>query len=418
MWAKRISEIVAADIRTIVSERRQEGIELEFKRETSGPTSGQKAARSLAAEVVAFLNTHGGTLLLGIEEDGDHRAKAFYPVDNCRTVAKSLGASVVDLIDPRPAGFEFEGIPLDEAGSGVIVMRVPPSLLRPHWLRDGPGGICYVRRNTSSVPCTMREIQDLVRQTDTYQSKMADLIGRSLGDREDGLHPRFQFDGTINGAFTLKLFAIPEAPMQIEPPPYEAPAQEFWAVPIFRGGLPVSSEFVAVRPGRWRAVLRGREAVVADDHDEALILRDRQDGSVGLGVAWARQFLVPKGAEPNAPRYSIIPEPWLIGAFASVLGRLGCLRQRSDFPDAPYQIIADVSAPGGWVLGVSTEQQMNRIYRRWTFREDLRIVLPKYSVSDYESFEGAINRFSSDIRSLAGNQPGDAIIEIRWPLSG
>ena len=107
--------------------RRPEGKTLEFKRDLSSPDAALKA-------IVAFANTAGGTLLIGVQDKTRHVRGVNDPLDLEERVANLI----CDRIAPRLVP-EIEILPWRR--TQVLVLQVHPSPSRPHFLtREGPTG--------------------------------------------------------------------------------------------------------------------------------------------------------------------------------------------------------------------------------------------------------------------------------------
>ncbi|MBD2704262.1 ATP-binding protein [Spirosoma sp. BT702] len=111
---------------------------LEFKRELS---SAYRIARTLAA----FANTTGGTLLIGVADDG----KIVGVPSEFREVSK-LEDATERLIEPV-LSISYETLSAD--GRLVLLVEVPDSDEKPHYVRDEVGKrMLYVRVRDKSVP--------------------------------------------------------------------------------------------------------------------------------------------------------------------------------------------------------------------------------------------------------------------------
>lgn len=130
---KPISKIDAVDIKQLCIEQRAEGAEFEIKRGL--PTKDGKIAaytatipdyarNALAAEIVAFANTYGGTMVVGIAETTDklNRAKSVSPLPQCRDLARRLRQAVQDVVDPPLTLFESEGIATEADGTSGVTL--------------------------------------------------------------------------------------------------------------------------------------------------------------------------------------------------------------------------------------------------------------------------------------------------------
>jgi ATP-dependent DNA helicase RecG len=112
--------------------RRPEGKTLEFKRELSSPDG-------LIRTVVAFANTAGGTILVGVE-DGTRRVKG---VSEPMALEERVANMISDAIAPRLLpDLEI----LSYRRTHVLAVQVWPSATRPHHVaRLGPERGTYVR---------------------------------------------------------------------------------------------------------------------------------------------------------------------------------------------------------------------------------------------------------------------------------
>ncbi len=124
----------------------------------SGGNVEQYARDKLFKELVAFANTSGGHLVLGVKEtkDAPPAAAALAPVPRCVELAERLGRAA-QAVDPPIPLLLVRAIPV-QGDAGVVVFRVPASRAAPH---RSPDKECYVRRGTKSAPMSMREIQDM-----------------------------------------------------------------------------------------------------------------------------------------------------------------------------------------------------------------------------------------------------------------
>lgn len=109
-----------------------EGKTLEFKRDLSSPDG-------VLRSVVAFANTAGGTILIGV----DDKTRQLRSVENCLDQEERLASLISDSIFPRLAP-DLEIVSHRKAQ--VIAVQVYPSSLRPHYIkRDGEEAGAYVR---------------------------------------------------------------------------------------------------------------------------------------------------------------------------------------------------------------------------------------------------------------------------------
>ena len=112
--------------------QRREGKTLEYKRDLSTPDG-------LLRTLVAFANTAGGVLVVGVE-DGTRR---LIGIPDVLAAEERLSNMVVDSILPRLVP-DIEIVPWRK--THVLVVQVYPSAPRPHYLaRLGPDVGVFVR---------------------------------------------------------------------------------------------------------------------------------------------------------------------------------------------------------------------------------------------------------------------------------
>lgn len=104
--------------------------------------------------VVAFSNSAGGKLVVGVRDDGE-----VVGVTNARSVADSIANSIDDLIEPQVA----PRIRVEELnGRDVVVMEVQPGTATPYHLRgrDLKRGT-YVRMGATTRPADEAALREL-----------------------------------------------------------------------------------------------------------------------------------------------------------------------------------------------------------------------------------------------------------------
>lgn len=130
--------------------KRTEGKTLEFKRDLSSPPGVLKS-------IVAFANTSGGVLLIGVEDE----TRSVRGVANPLDLEERLANLISDRITPRLVP-ELEIIPW--RGSHVVAVQVFPSPTRPHYLtREGPDRGVYVRVGSTNRLADSELIDELRR---------------------------------------------------------------------------------------------------------------------------------------------------------------------------------------------------------------------------------------------------------------
>ncbi len=152
---------------------RPEGKTLEFKRDLSSPDGVLKT-------LVAFANTAGGTLLVGVED----RTRNVRGVSNALDVEERIANIVSDSIAPRLLP-DIEILPWRR--TQVIAIQVHPSAARPHYLkREGAESGTYLRVGSTNRRADAEMLQELRRfaRGETYDEQpMPELDSEALDFR-------------------------------------------------------------------------------------------------------------------------------------------------------------------------------------------------------------------------------------------
>lgn len=129
-----------------------EGLHLEFKKKANFP-------EKIAKELVAFANTDGGVLLIGVDDDGT--------VSGTRDIEGEvfvLETAIQKLIRPKLT-FSRQIIKINEK-KGVAVFEIPKSEKPPLFVRNSPAtkeGKSYVRHADKSLQAS-KEMREILRR--------------------------------------------------------------------------------------------------------------------------------------------------------------------------------------------------------------------------------------------------------------
>lgn len=129
-----------------------EGPSLEFKARVPD-------ALNLARSVCALLNSHGGRVLIGVDENG--RVKG---VNQAESVAKRLEVELTSAISPS-AVWTVEPVAADV--HQIVVVEVPEGVDKPYVV----GGAIYVRRDARTLAADRNEITALIDSRVTHSSR-------------------------------------------------------------------------------------------------------------------------------------------------------------------------------------------------------------------------------------------------------
>ncbi len=153
--------------------KQPEGKTLEFKRDLS---SSEGVLRTL----VAFANTAGGTLVIGVEDGTRHVRGVREPLDVEERLANLISDSILPRLIP-----ELEILPWRR--THVLAVQVYPSATRPHYLkRQGVETGVLVRIGSTNRRADRELIEELRRgaRGETYDEQaMSDLNSEALDFR-------------------------------------------------------------------------------------------------------------------------------------------------------------------------------------------------------------------------------------------
>jgi ATP-dependent DNA helicase RecG len=113
-------------------------------------------------EVVAFANSDGGAIYIGISDDGK-----FIGLDDTDSAMLQVSNAIRDGICPDVTLFTQLSF-VHEEGKTAIKISVARGTKRPYYLRDKgmkPSGV-YVRQGTASVPASEDAIRKMIKESD------------------------------------------------------------------------------------------------------------------------------------------------------------------------------------------------------------------------------------------------------------
>jgi Putative DNA-binding domain len=393
LFSKSLSEITAADIQAVITRQQQEDIETEFKEALSGRNGdpdkwmidqtgiGNAAKEALTKEIIAFANTQGGTLILGIAEDGDKRASRIVEMPKCRDLAERLGASIMSSTDPKITTLEVVGVPIN-GDAGVVVFQVPQSVRAPH--RDSNSRECYRRRNDSSEPMMMREVQDLTLDRTRSFKRVEDRLNEGAGlicekpwihsSKEHGATgPHSTPSGTQARSLYLcasRAVAVPFEPVSlgnlIDNPRLKLPC-----IPLIAVNNQGQREINNQRHAQWSPIIRGiREGTNRPDRCDKHLRSINSDGRVVVEVL--------------KPEYVMrddlqgIPAVWLLEPFAELIATTHLLRSRMGRKDLEFALLFE------WRVS----SNVNLLPSQLHFYDPIRMHETYNSITDYQLSSG------------------------------
>ncbi len=397
-FEKPIEAITVDDLNWLISAEVQESQDIDYKRELSGEKSapdpwqstGEKingaAVAALVKELVAFANTQGGSLILGMDqtEEAPPRAKCIEPIRSVADLAEILKRRCRDNIEPPLYGLDVRPLITQEDGAGVVVFRVASSPHAPH--RSKCDRQCYLRRNDDSVPMTMDDIQRRVVEMSQRQQTL-DSRFKALALPPDAT-PHIVKKPRIS----MRVLALPEAPFFV-PKIHKLKTAKPKIVPIpvrATDGAKYSGTFLC-SAHNWEPILRGSEVVEKSTDRRTATLRIFSDGLVQFD--WSINA-------PDDENHRGISFEWFIGLFGNALLAIERMRMTARTPSAEYSAEFQLAVYGNHfpLCDYGNGQMSVENYR---FKEGVQ-TLGRYPVSGRDSFDEITRSLETDAYNLAG----------------
>jgi hypothetical protein len=399
-----LDSITSSDVEQVCTDEVSEGLQLELKSDLPTRTSrpddwhtggnfGEFARNQVAEEIIAFANTIGGVVLIGIEETTDHphRAARPRPLPRVHELARRLRQAVHDIVDPPLPLLEAEGVDLD-GGGGVVIMRVAPSRRKPH--RHQANKEVYIRRADESVRIGMREIQELTIRSVAEVARVDEVIEegreRFRSDLSDWTRLNEPTGGTRIPGGGVHIVGIPTTSFDLgrvtgrdELHPSATTLRARLGSSVYPCNWP------AAKTLDWKAALRSVTAHVRSKNVLASYLLQTD------GVCELRFFY---GNDEN--RQGLYAN-WLVAALAFMLNWIEVIRRAGQSVGAEFAL-----APAICVIG---SEAILAEYGVQNFRDAYGTRLPvgfhkfpTLSVGRPDDFLNLIARFDEDVWNLAG----------------
>lgn len=407
--SKAIDEIEIDDLEALISRDAQETSELEFKGKLpfkpekgkpetedrwieKGDRVGEYARDQILAELIAFANADGGTLILGLHEtrENPRRAERLEPLPNCEELARRLVDTGEDAVEPR-LPILSRPLPADEKGAGYVVLRVARSLNGPHRLRSD--GQFYIRRGERASKMTVREIRDLTLELARSGDRLEALFAERQKAAEShykALHSRI-FPGFHSRGLLVRVSALPLTRLAI---PGVTNRRDLW----WRGGefeyhvgeqkqqsVYPAREFNSEPSIRLRQLYQG-----ASEGSEYLERVVRDDGLV--------EFTFTNIDQPREGRTTVPPVfiDWLVAPVVGVLAQVEHLRRSLASDATEYGM--EIELRSTHEIGVSWGARSHSS----TPRTLSNVILPRYSIGRREEFDGLLSNIVADLWNSVG----------------
>ncbi|MCC7425455.1 MAG: ATP-binding protein [Alphaproteobacteria bacterium] len=450
LFTKPINALTADDIRAIKG--RPEDFEADFKEALPGkgpdnnpnpegmpPPAGRftdSQRNELAADVVAFLNTEGGHIVIGVEElppengqGKSNRAGDIKPIAECTVLADKLRQALMDVIDPHPpAKFDCRGIVTeDDKSSGVIVVYAPRSLAAPH--RRTSDNHFFKRLADRTMKMSAADVTDLAVRRRQEQDTNATASSEAQRKHDEAVERIFQerakeaqsLLSKRTGAFQLlRVTAVPARPLhEIDVGIFDARAfpQGHYHLAVVEDGRRrdgFEAQDVYMRDLRGAAPSPMLDAVTqegtAEFYGDEFKTTITSSGVIEYRSCNGKRNTLPEGQQ-------IICVEWFVARVMNVLVALHRLRENGALRDVPHCVEVRFAQVGGTAMfrpflsGSARDMWWKR------FLERLPDPLPpiRCSVEGPETFNDALSRIVNKLYDAAGiRQETRLRVEADW----
>lgn len=427
LFTKPLSELDQPDVEKLLLDEIPEGQHVEYKQrlpakgESVDPwysgagRIGDRARNEILEEIVAFANSEGGNLIVGVKqtEDKPPRPDGIDPLPNCHDLAERFGHIVRDCVEPEIPVFEIAGVSTKKDGAGIVLIRVASSRSAPH--RVTTTNNCTIRRADRTEVMGMREIQDRTIELARGDERLRERLEER---RENYFKNRFGH-GPSKPVAGVRVTLIPvRTNIQIHRP-FDQPELSFYWESIFQGK--VSGKRAQFdQPGRMeganplRPVLRG--ALDRNILDNSTAWRwISAEGMVEIGFRYV-------GTESVMP---ILYPNHLLATVANVLRTGDSVRSIAGVPAAEFALDVELRCDniGPGAMASSPLQVASLWYGEplggdpfGILDEALPLRFPLCSVGGHIEFDDVVTSVLDDLLNTLGHRSMGQV-EINWPVA-
>lgn len=399
-----LERVTADDLAQLCEDQVPEGIEVEYKADLPG-RDGRKdpwhtggafsdyARNQIAEEIVAFANTTGGVVCVGVAETADEpkRAKEVQKLPNVHDLARRLRQAIYAIIDPPLPVFESSGVVTDENGGGVVILRVSASRRRPH--RHQASKEVFVRRADESVRLGMREIQELTIRALTESRGVEETIEDRRKKSRTGTYDWLKKLSDAGQPFWgagVHFLAVPATNIDLGRVVGRSQLNNLNSTTTVHFSKEQTHPCYSLLPRflTWRPSLRSIAATSSSDNRRA---------SFSLDTGGACEMTFDFRAHDEAPG---LYAEWLAAAMGMMLTWAERVRNEAGNP-VEYVLASQISVFGSPVL--LCEYGLRNYFESNGYKLPVGFhVFPLASVGTSDEFPALLKRFDEDLWNLAG----------------
>lgn len=401
MISAQFTAITWSDIEALIAAGREEDDTIEFKAQFKGGSDylnlndkgKEQALDAIAREAIAFLNTRGGDIVIGMKEaSGAHpRAEAISPLTNAQESVERLARGLAAVIEPSQTNISVRAIlNPEDAAAGVIVIRTRASMRAPH--RSKRTLEALVRRGTESVSMAMDEIQDLTMYRARIRQERQDLLDKQFADFQTGEPSQNNLGSRF---FLIRAVFCPLAEQEISVDDKMLEALAFARAGFLDDSGARHENDVAFRrlTGSWRPILRGRMIENMDREKQADHTRIHYASMIAKESG---MFIFDFASRVKQGDDYYIHAEWVTGYLAHVSASMRTIvSQNAYLLPGVARIGVHVNGPYKLVTGQREWERSNSVQPQVAF-------LPDFPVASADDLSSLFAQAQIDIMNVAG----------------
>jgi hypothetical protein len=410
MLGKPLREINHNDLLLLCKKSWREDEQFELKQDVPSKTGldSWRAAGTISpyardkilAEVVAFANSYGGDLVIGIAKTIDKPAAAqrLSPVPHCADLAEQLDDHARSCIEPPIPSLLTHAVVTEQDGSGVAIIRVPRSRLAPHRLCQDKGiRECYHRVGTRTESMTMRQIQDL---TFSVARGVESVIARLQAlQRDCSLWADAHTTSDDVRRLVLRVTAVPSSSGVYINPIHGVQAIRPTAHPYHLRFADGSEEVILVprKPCNWRPIVRGTEASKEDPRSGDSTRASKSRIQLFCDGAISYTWVYDEDRAGSSVNHVLFPG-WLFALVANAMESANQIRNTGDASSIDYAMDVEVQTTDKLAVAQIGSFGATTVPKRSIG------LLPRYSIGPRQTWQEVFNLFVSDLLDAVGDQ--------------
>ena len=174
MIRKKLDNITEEDIEDLIVNEELESKTIEYKSEL--PPNNYESRKKFLASVVSFINTIGGDLIFGIQEDrstGKPSSHEGISLPNAEQEVLRLEQMIRNGIEPIPPSSVYRTKIIQQQNNNYIfILRLGRSWLRPHRISLSSKSKFYARATNGKYPMDIQEIRSSILLSETVVNQI------------------------------------------------------------------------------------------------------------------------------------------------------------------------------------------------------------------------------------------------------